>query len=112
MIKIGNKELVFSQTFLIPKSQEVWFTTNISGWNLKVKIDFKEGKKQEIKVLPVEDYANIILINWNSSLGTALVEPGLLGSHNDGRKLYFMCSNFRIGETNKFDIQLLLGGAE
>jgi len=112
MAKIGNHEIVYSETFLVPSGKDIWFTANISGWSVTVNVTFEEGEKQEITVRPVSDHAHIKLVNWNNSLGTALVEPAILGTHQDGRKLYFMVVNYRIGQTNRLDIQLLLGGSE
>jgi len=110
--KIGNKDVVYTGSFLVPKGNDVWLNANVAGWQLKINVRFEEGKQQELRIRPVQDYAEITLFDWSNSLGTALVEPGTLGSHTDGRKLYFMISNFRIGETNKLDIQLLLGGPQ
>ena len=112
MEKIGNKQIVYTGSFLVPKEDDVWFSANVDGWQLKMNIRFEEGKTQEVKIRVLQDYAEITLIDWSNTLGTAFVEPVVLGTHKDGRKLYFMMSNFRIGETNKLDIQLLLGGAQ
>lgn len=113
MEKIGDKELFYRGTFLVPEREGVSFDANAAGWIVKVQILFKdEGGEQSIKVEGMDAGARITFINWKSSLGTATITPARIGKHSSGRNLYFMASNFRIGETNKLDIQLLMGDSK
>jgi len=69
-------------------------------------------KKSELRIETERDIAKIIITNWNNSLGTATIAPIKLGTHSNGKILYFMLANSTIGKTNYLSIQLLLGGQD
>jgi hypothetical protein len=107
--KIGDKELVYRGSFLLPHGDSASFSANVEGWQIDVTVDFQDTDgEQAVRIVPTDPGATIILVNWNSSIGTATVAPATLGTHSSGKKLYFMVSNYRIGKTNKLDLQLLL----
>jgi hypothetical protein len=109
--KIGNKEIVYRGSFLVPEGENVSFDADVSGWKVNVIVEFQDsGGEQGLQIEPTDSGAKIVLLNWNSSIGTALVSPANLGAHSSGKKLSFMVSNYRVGKTNKLDIQLLLEG--
>ena len=111
MEKIGNKEIVYRGCFLVPEGESVSFDADVSGWQVNVIVEFEDsGGEQGLQIEATDSGAQIILLNWNSSIGTALVSPANLGAHSSGKKLSFMVSNYRVGKTNKLDIQLLLEG--
>lgn len=111
MEKIGNRTVVYSGTFIVPEGEDVWFTADASGWSIKINIQFeRNGAEQGIRIEPKTDHAKIIFVKWDNSIGTTTTTPAPLGSHQDGRKLSFMATNYCIGGVNRLDIQLLLGG--
>ncbi|MCB5288032.1 MAG: hypothetical protein LHW64_09535 [Candidatus Cloacimonetes bacterium] len=112
MIKIGNRELVESYSLLIPEDEKAVVQVDISGWKFEMEIAFDNSpkEKQGVNIVPNEKGAKITFVKWDNGVGTALVKPGLIAKLADGRELVFMASNYSIGGTNKFDIQLLLEG--
>lgn len=111
MEKIGDKEIVYRGSFLIPEGEIVSFDADVSGWKVNVVVEFQDsGGEQGLQIERTDPGVKIVLLNWNSSIGTALASPAGIGSHSSGKKLSVMLSNYRVGKTNKLDIQLLLKG--
>jgi hypothetical protein len=109
MVKIGGRSLLAAHSLLIPKNERATIDLDIYGWKLQVGVYFDESAQvQEVQIKPVSEAGvDVIFKNWSNSLGTALVEPGALARLAAGGWLEFMASNYRIGETNKLDIQFL-----
>lgn len=114
MIRIGDKELVYSSSLIIPEGEEAWLSFKLDDWEINFKIIFvtspdKTGP-QEVKLEAIQDTVHLSLINWNNSLGTAITKPTRIGETNDGRLLSFMANHWRIGTVHRLDLQFLLGG--
>lgn len=114
MIRIGDKELVYSSSLIIPEGEGAGVSFKLGDWEIKFEIEFvsspdKNGP-QEAKLETTKDAVRLILINWNNALGTAIPEPTRIGETNDGRVLSFMVNHWLIGTIRRLDLQFLLGG--
>jgi hypothetical protein len=112
-MKIGNREVVHTFSIIVPDKEDAWVDFNVGQWNINLRIYFTEDKGKDTGALSLEvlqDIPHLNLINWRNALGTATIKPIELGTTSDGRQLSFMLTHWLIGETNKLDIQFLLGG--
>ena len=108
MIKIGSRVLLASHSLLIPAKERAAIDMDVFGWKFQLGIVFEDAhSEQGIEVKPTASGVDLLFKNWANSLGTALTEPGSLATLSLGGKLEFMASNYRIGETNQFEIQFL-----
>ena len=52
MEKIGNRELVYSQDFIVPEGEKIDITQNIKGWKLRIVIAFDlNGSEQGVTII-------------------------------------------------------------
>lgn len=117
MIEIGERELAFSCTLLLADSQEVVINAPLDGWQLKITLVLypqEEKGTNSVSWNAVSDnHAKIEFRGWDNSLGTALKRPEKLGVTDTSRRLVsFMACNHKVGEINRLDFQLLLGGSD
>jgi hypothetical protein len=115
-MKIGGRKVVHTASMIVPKGEEAEIEFNVDNWNIKLKILFIRNNDSDnangMSLEVVDNNPQLSLINWSNSLGTATIKPAELGTSNNGKKVSFMLSHWLIGETNKLDIQFLLGGDE
>lgn len=113
MDKIGNRDIVYSGSFIVPAGESVWITADAEGWIVKFNIQFdNSGTERSVTIEPQSDHVKVIFKKWDNAIGTATVSPAPLGTHNNGKQLSFMATNYLIGNTNSFQIQILLGGGQ
>lgn len=113
LIKIGDKVLAFSQSYIIPENEELELQVPIEGWLIKLFFAFQttEDKKDRgIRIEGSKDAARFIFNNWDNSLGTATIKPIEFGKHQNGKTIYLMASSHMIGSINQLTVQILLGG--
>ena len=112
-MKIGDSEVVYTASLIIPEGEISEIKFNIGNWVINLEIDFiretKSNSENEISLTFNDNKPRLTLINWSNSLGTATITPIDLGTASDGRKLKFMLSHWFIGGTSKLDIQFVLG---
>ncbi len=115
-MKVGGREVVHTATLIIPKGEDALVDFDVGQWKISLRILFvskdKDAEKGSLSIEVVDGNPQLSLFDWNNSLGTATVRPFELGTASDGRKLSVMLSHWLIGETNKLDIQFLLGGEQ
>ena len=115
-MKIGERDVVHTASLIVPKGENAIVDFRVGQWDISLKIIFvrndDKAEKGSISLEVIDGNPQISLINWNNSLGTATIQPAVLGTANDGRKLSFMLCHWLIGDTNKVDIQFLLGGEQ
>jgi hypothetical protein len=113
-VSLGNREVVWSGTLLVPDSEVGIIETTLGLWPLRIEIRFmpNEGSSPELSwqgsagVGPLQ----MTFKGWKNPLGAAVKVPQLLGTTSDGRKFGFMASVYRVGDVSKIDFQLLWGG--
>jgi hypothetical protein len=111
-VRIANREIIQTNTLLIPQGEEVWIEVPIIGWTLRVQLVFATDQQKgepRITVEAVEKHARITLLNWTNSLGTASLSPVQIATLSDGRKVFFMVWHAQTGKTSKVVVQFMLG---
>lgn len=113
MIKIGNKELSFSETFLVRDNEEIDIEIDVDEWLLKITIIMlgdAHGNPTLNWHAVSDNHARIEFKGWTNPLGTGTQEPVQLGTTDTTKRaVYFSAFNFRAGGMNRFDFQILLG---
>jgi hypothetical protein len=115
LIKIGNKELSFSETFIIRDNEEINIDAVVDNWPLKITIILladSHGNTSLSWQAVSDNHARIEFKGWANPSGVSTQEPLQLGTTDTSKRaVYFSALNIRVGSTNRFDFQLLLGGA-
>lgn len=128
MIRIGDKEQFYAQSFIVKDDQEAFFDIQVPTADpkkpLKLGIKFTQQSEDAIEKAPKggtaswktdsEGTVRIQFVGWNNALGSAVVEPqkfGQLGPTATGliRKVYFQIAQWKIGsDLNVVHLHLFL----
>jgi hypothetical protein len=119
MVKIGNREVIFHETLILPAGEDVWITASHGSDSVKLHFvmtdtTVEDGKpdpkaKPSIQVKGEVDHAVVTLANWKSG-NTCL--PIQIGKMDDGRMIFIMVGCSRMPRTATLTIQVMLGGAQ
>ena len=110
---LGERKLALRKTILIADNEEVRTNLTFGGKLLTLTIRFvaDNGSKQRIDWDTRQpDTIKFTAYNWANALGSATPEPVLLGQMDDGRPFGFQLAHWRIGNLNRADFFLLVGG--
>lgn len=115
MAKVGGYNLLSNFNLIIPAGDSATVDASFDQWNLEISVEFKtDPNNKNISKAEVDirsngkDHAILIFRDWISPLGTAMSEPGYLGtSRNNNINLYFMAVHWLIGSTNRLDLQFM-----
>jgi hypothetical protein len=112
MQMIGGKEVILSQTLLIPDGEEATVETVVEGWTVKIIVHFipNGSEKPTVEWITEDDFLRMTFKGWRSTLGGGSQKPLKLGETETKRPLEFMVYHMRSGKLNRLDLQLLLGG--
>jgi len=112
-LKLDEKEIVLNESFIVPDGSCVTFDVAVEGNDaIKMKLSFKpEGASPRVDwQLEADNRLHITFQGWVSSLGTSLKKPARVGQTINGSAIGFMAYHHRIGDTNRVDFHVLLGG--
>ncbi|EHM2968108.1 TPA: DUF6864 domain-containing function [Escherichia coli] len=112
-VMIGQRKLLSSNTFIIPKGEMCDFKLNISDdeneFNFPIRIAFDDdgGSTQsvEFKSDPSSSSMKMILHNWNNPLGSALKEFYPIVNIENRTTIEMIMVNKRLGDVNELVIQ-------
>ncbi|EKM0499318.1 TPA: hypothetical protein PRS76_003116 [Escherichia coli] len=112
-VMIGQRKLLSSNTFIIPKGEMCDFKLNISDdeneFNFPIRIAFDDdgGSTQsvEFKPDPSSSSMKMILHNWNNPLGSALKEFYPIVNIENRTTIEMIMVNKRLGDVNELVIQ-------
>ena len=114
-IKIGEYEIIHTQTLIIPGKKNSVLEFKADNWDVSLNIvlegDEGDPNKSNWKFEGKDDHAVLTLSNWNHSLGFALNEPVEFGV-TDNRIIYMMIVGNSIGGTLKLDLQFSMEVAQ
>lgn len=114
MQMVGDKKLCYSKEFIIPSGEKVEISYKIDGWDVKLTLCFEKSEvdssDNRVTVVPKDGHAVITFMNWESPLGTCTSRSVKLGTHGNGKDIFFAAAAYLIGKTHKLTFQLLLGG--
>ena len=111
-VHIGNKLLVHHQSIIVPSGEDARIEFSIGTWELKFTLTFTKDSNTDGAALSVEETngkSYIKFINWESSIGTATRAPLVIGGTNLGQPLSILAAHWLVGDTNKLDVQFMLG---
>jgi hypothetical protein len=125
MVKIGERELVFSTTAIVQDECNVTCTFPLNEIETTIILllhPSPEGKQEptgEKKVSEPtvrweaigENKLRIDLRGWTNMFGSATKTPLKIGQTSDGRAIGISLYNQRVGVTNRLDFQVFVGGS-
>ncbi|HEB0900952.1 TPA: DUF6864 domain-containing function [Citrobacter freundii] len=110
---IGQRKLLSSNTFIIPKGETCDFKLNISDdeneYNFPIRIAFDDdgGSTQSVSFKPDSSSSSMkmTLHNWNNPLGSALKEFYPIVNIENRTTIDMLMVNKRLGDVNELVIQ-------
>lgn len=112
-VMIGERRLLSSDTFLIPKGETCEFKLNVTdsgrdySFPIRIFFDDNGGNNQSVsfKPDPITSSMKMTLHNWNNSLGSALKEFYPIVNIEDRIIVEMLMLNRRLGVVNELVIQ-------
>lgn len=112
-VRIGQRKLLSSNMFIIPKGEACDFKLNIPDndnvYNFPIRIVFDDdgGSTQSVsfKADPASSSMKMTLHNWNNPLGSALKEFYPIVNIEDKSIIEMLMVNKRLGDVNELVIQ-------
>lgn len=110
---IGQRKLLSSNTFIIPKGETCDFKLNISDdeneYNFPIRIAFDDDgsstQSVSFKPDPSSSSMKMTLHNWNNPLGSALKEFYPIVNIENRTTIDMLMVNKRLGDVNELVIQ-------
>jgi hypothetical protein len=113
MITIGDRESIFSRTFIIPAGEDAKFPVPIGTPEIHVVLRFEElapeKKAAETSWSLADGVLTIIFRGWKNGLGSSLTKPAKLGMIQD-KPFGFNVVHHHLGTINSVSFELYLGG--
>ncbi|EMC5155673.1 hypothetical protein VE584_003255, partial [Salmonella enterica subsp. enterica serovar Muenchen] len=112
-VMIGERRLLSSDTFLIPKGETCEFKLNVTdagrdySFPIHIFFDDNGGTTQSVsfKPDPITSSMKMTLHNWNNSLGSALKEFYPIVNIENRIIVEMLMLNRRLGDVNELVIQ-------
>jgi hypothetical protein len=119
MVKIGDKEVFYSATVILPDGDLVTFDAPVKGVNLRVIVEalndiVNTATRSEHSIEPtafLSPTLRIKIFNWSSSLVQTFAKPLQAGALNDGTPIGYNIAVFWAGGPRVIVLQLLIGGS-
>jgi hypothetical protein len=109
---LGNRQVVWNGTLIVPDGESARVETQLGGWPLKIVIFcYPNAKSSEITWSGKENALELSFKGWTNSLLTGVRTAQKLGQTNDGRAFGFIATAQRAGQLTKIDFQILWGGS-
>ena len=115
---IGNKTIVFSDSFLVPENEILHIRFIYDGeddiQNFEVTFEEREQEQKSEKISSQLEFQGdknklcLSFINWNSPLGVATTTPIGVGTSGNGQEISILASVKKIGSIYQLHIQVLL----
>ena len=111
MVKINDKELVYSKDFLVQNDQEVIIDAPVLNDILKLSVVFKSGAASDERNgswTNEGDVVKFVFSGWNNPLGTCVLEPTKFGDIN-GKRIFFQLAHQYVAEINLAHLYIFIG---
>ena len=107
-IKIGEYEVLANYSLLVPKGTTALIPVHTAtvSFSLEVKFD-NETPEMGVSFAVAGNVLTMVFRKWDNVLGTATKEVEPLITLSPDQKLFFMASNYLIGDTNNLMLQIL-----
>lgn len=116
-LNIGEREIIHTVTLILKGSEVGKISFDVGGAPVAIEVGFissepaSEASEPTLSIETETGMPVINFINWSNILGTSTSAPIRLGRLGGQREFSFMATHWRIGDTNKLDIQFALGPA-
>ncbi len=112
-VRIGERKLLSSDTFLIPKGEPCEFKLNVNhnehDYSFPIRVFFDDNgeanQSVSFKPDPTTNSMKMTLHNWNNSLGSALREFYPIVNIENEITIDMLMLNRRLGDVNELFIQ-------
>jgi hypothetical protein len=122
MIKVGDKEVVLSETVFVPQHEEAELEIDLgvddqlilvlAFEESVIKEDEKEKTKASFNISGEGNRGKITFKDWINTFGSSITKPIFFASDNGGNRISFLGNIVKLGEMYKVEIQLMRGGKE
>lgn len=116
MTRVGSYRVIETKRLLIPKGLESWIQFMNGNEAIDIQIIFENSDDAKasatLSFVGHDKHGQIILKNWNNTLGQSTASPVPIGETDAGEPLSFMAASWMIGETRIVEVQMMAGGAE
>lgn len=113
MVKVGDKEQIASETFVVSGSEVVNVEIEYKGDSIRFELSFQEDSPEKRKGVEWSFESEIVKLRffgWKSAVGTTLKKPIKFGDLN-GQPVGFQIAHYLIGDSNVVHFEVLLGGS-
>ena len=118
MTKVGDFNVIFSQTLLAQEGEEIWIDFNYDNEDFKVSIVFtaqagtSDSKivERSLEIKAFDDHAKFVFINWNHLHPTVTLEPiSFADAPNKEQSIYYSGCISKIGSSYLLHNQFMVG---
>lgn len=114
-MKVGNREVLLSTTFMVPDGEEAAFSHLIAEGDLlncRLKFTHDPADHTDKKTTIQTDYDNDVFIltfnNFDNSLGHSTSKPIVICLSNRHEPITFLATIFKMKTFTKVEMQLML----
>lgn len=115
MVRIGNREQIFTTSLLLADDEEATVRVTIGQWHVDLSLVFvAERNGQSPGTVSWSGEGNVVrfhAVGWKNVGGASTTEPAGFGDVN-GRRMYFQLAQHRIGSMNLAHLFISLGDAQ
>lgn len=110
--KVEDRQVIFAATILARDEELVTIEFSHENTDYKFGIQFLPGDpaNKTAHWTYLNDTIQIVISGWNSSAGVALNRPQRLGVTEDGKDFGYHLASHHIGNINRADFQVMIGG--
>ena len=125
MIKVGDKEVLLSETVFVPYEEEAEIELKLGENDHLILVlafeesatENEEGKEKEqtkasFNISGEGNKGKITFRDWTNTFGSSITKPIFFASDNNGNRISFLGNVIKLGEMYKVEIQLMRGGEE
>lgn len=117
IVKVGNKRIVFSNSFFIPEGDDAFFSCEISETDImtcKIKFIYEDDTEGQKNIARVQgDFDNEIFtltfFNFTSATGTSISKPFIFAASDEGEDISLMARVIKLKNMMNVSIQVMLG---
>lgn len=110
-IQVGDRQLIFSETFLLADNEVAHIEVPLGSGSLAVRIRFEPSTNDATGRWRFEN--NVLIMDfsgWNNPLGVCLTKPARIGDVEE-KPLGFTVAQQKVGQVNNLiTLQFYIGG--
>jgi hypothetical protein len=111
-MKIGNKDIIFNQTILIPDGESATFSHELAKDDqLKIRLVFRTDENLpdiQMMIDQIDDEFQFDFVNFINPEGHSNTEPVSFAVSNKNEPIYFLAVIHKLTAFTKIDLQLMM----